>query len=112
LVDVYHEFQEPESMLAELRKALSPEGRIALVEYRLEGDTARHIRREHRMSPEQVMDEWTRAGFELVEQHESLPSQHLFIFRRAELPVSLGDLPYTRELPTCQPKGYQPSVSG
>jgi ubiquinone/menaquinone biosynthesis C-methylase UbiE len=89
LVDVYHEFQDPESMLAQLRKALAPEGRIALVEYRLEGGTARHIRRDHRMSPEQVMNEWIPAGFELIEQNESLPSQDVFIFGKAELPVSI-----------------------
>ena len=36
LVDVYHELQQPEPMLAAMREALAPGGRIALVEYRLE----------------------------------------------------------------------------
>lgn len=81
LVDVYHEIQEPQAMLAHLRATLRPNGRIALVEYRLEGDTAEHIRPEHRMSVEQIQNEWEAAGFELVELDESLPSQHLVIFR-------------------------------
>ncbi|HEV7670780.1 MAG TPA: methyltransferase domain-containing protein [Thermoanaerobaculia bacterium] len=82
LVDVYHEFQKPQEMLANLRKALAPGGRVTLVEYRLEGDTALHISLEHRMSVEQVLAEWTPAGFELVERIESLPTQHLFLFRK------------------------------
>ncbi len=81
LVDVYHEFQKPKEMLAHLGRALAPGGRVALVEYRLEGNTALHIHRDHRMSVEQVLAEWVPAGFELVERIESLPTQHLFIFR-------------------------------
>lgn len=80
LADVYHEFAEPEKMLAAMHKALKPDGRVALLEYRLEGDSATHIKMEHRMSPEQVLGEWEPAGFELVEQLEFLPHQHFFIF--------------------------------
>lgn len=79
LVDVYHEFQQPEVMLKEIREALKPDGRVALVEYRLEGSSASHISLEHRMSVEQVTAEWTAAGFELERTIEDLPSQHLFI---------------------------------
>jgi ubiquinone/menaquinone biosynthesis C-methylase UbiE len=82
LVDVYHELQQPEPVLAKMREALAPEGRIALVEFRLEGSTAAQIKIEHRMSVEQVLAEWEPAGFELVELWEELPMQHLFIFRR------------------------------
>jgi ubiquinone/menaquinone biosynthesis C-methylase UbiE len=89
LVDVYHEFQKPQEMLARIRQSLAPGGRVILVEYRLEGDTATHIHIEHRMSVEQVLAEWTPAGFELVNRLETLPSQHLFIFtsRRGARPV-------------------------
>lgn len=82
LADVYHEFQQPEPMLAKMYEALKPGGRVALVEYRLLGDTAAHIREEHRMSVAQVMAEWPRAGFVLVARHEFLPHQHLFIFKK------------------------------
>jgi predicted methyltransferase len=83
LVDVYHEFQQPKAMLARMREALAPGGRIALVEYRLEGSSAEHIRREHRMSVKQVLEEWEPAGFRLVERHEFLPTQHFFVFEKA-----------------------------
>ena len=84
LVDVYHELQNPEPMLRKMRDALSPTGRVALVEFRLEGDTAAHIRTEHRMSVEQVLLEWKPAGFELVELWEEMPTQHVFVFKKAE----------------------------
>lgn len=84
LADVYHEFQDPETMLAAMRRALKPDGRILLLEYRAKGDSARHIKPEHRMSVEQVKAEWLPAGFELVELLEFLPSQHLFIFRKSQ----------------------------
>ncbi len=83
LVDVYHEFSQPEAMLHAMRRALSPDGVIALVEFRLEGRSAAHIKLDHRMSIEQVMKEWIPAGYELVERIDSLPSQHLFLFRAA-----------------------------
>lgn len=82
LVDVYHEFQQPEVMLARMAEALKPTGRVALVEYRGEGTTAMHIRREHRMTKEQALREWTAAGYKLVRISEALPSQRLFIFRK------------------------------
>jgi SAM-dependent methyltransferase len=81
LVDVYHEFAEPVVMLEEMRRALKPTGRVALVEYRVEDGSADQIRAEHRMSVLQVLLEWEAGGFELVELHEFLPSQHLFILQ-------------------------------
>jgi ubiquinone/menaquinone biosynthesis C-methylase UbiE len=80
LVDVYHEFQQPEPMLAHIRDSLAPGGTVILVEYRLEGGTAAHINIKHRMSVEQVLSEWNAGGFELVDRIETLPAQHIFIF--------------------------------
>jgi SAM-dependent methyltransferase len=83
LADVYHEFSAPEAMLAKMREALRSDGRIALLEYRVEDGTGDHIQAAHRMSVRQVMIEWEPAGFELVELHEFLPGQHLFVFQEA-----------------------------
>jgi predicted methyltransferase len=80
MVDVYHEFQKPAPMLEALRRSLKPTGKVALVEYRLEGATASHIRTEHRMSVDQVLAEWEPAGFRLVKRHDFLPVQHFFVF--------------------------------
>lgn len=84
LVDVYHEIAEPEPMLARMREALEDDGRIALLEYRLEDASGDHIFADHRMSVRQVLEEWRAAGFALVDLLEFLPSQHMFIFRKAD----------------------------
>ena len=80
MVDVYHEFQQPKAMLEAIRRSLKPTGKVALVEYRLEGTSAAHIRSEHRMSVDQVMAEWPPAGFRLVKKLDFLPTQYLFVF--------------------------------
>ena len=84
LVDVYHELQQPKAMLARMREALRETGRVALIEYRLEGTSALHIREEHRMSPQQVLAEWEPAGFRLVKREEFLPTQHFFVLAKAK----------------------------
>jgi ubiquinone/menaquinone biosynthesis C-methylase UbiE len=80
LVDVYHEFQQPRPMLEAIRRSLKPGGKVALIEYRLEGTSAGHVHRDHRMSVEQVMAEWPPAGYRLVRQLDFLPTQHMFVF--------------------------------
>jgi predicted methyltransferase len=82
LADVYHEFEDPGTMLASMLDALKPGGKVALLEYRLLGETGKHIKIDHRMSVDQVKSEWIPAGFDLVKIHEFLPSQHLFIFQK------------------------------
>ena len=84
LADTYHEFQRPEAMLEEIRRALAPGGRVALVEYRLEGASAEHVRIQHRMSVNQILAEWLPSGFDLVDRIETLPAQHLLIFEPSE----------------------------
>lgn len=80
LADVYHEIAEPEPVLARLREALAPGGRVALLEYRVEDGSGDHIKADHAMSVRQVLSEWKPAGFELVDLRERLPTQHLFVF--------------------------------
>ena len=84
IADVYHEMSDPEPMLAGIRRALSPRGRVALLEYRVEDGTGDRIKADHTMSVRQVLMEWQAAGFELVALHDFLPSQHLFFFRAAD----------------------------
>ncbi len=84
LVDVYHEFADPQPMLDAMLESLSPEGVAALAEYRLEGETAAWIKIDHRMSIDQVEMEWLPAGFELIRRFDGLPTQHLFLFGRAK----------------------------
>jgi ubiquinone/menaquinone biosynthesis C-methylase UbiE len=81
LVDVYHEFSEPRKMLARIREALKPSGRMILLEYRKE-DPAVSIRPEHKMSVQEVRAEIEPEGFRFEKSLETLPRQHILIFRR------------------------------
>ena len=81
IADVYHEMSDPEPMLAGLRRALAPGGRVALLEYRVEDGTGDQIKADHTMSVRQVLGEWRAAGFELEALHDFLPAQHLFFLR-------------------------------
>ncbi len=83
MVDVYHEFSHPRQMLEAMRKALKPNGRIALAEFRLE-DRNVPIKRLHKMSKKQILREYEANGFRLVEAFDKLPWQHLMFFERAE----------------------------
>ena len=83
IADVYHEMSDPEPMLAGIREALAPGGRVALLEYRVEDGTGDQIKADHTMSVRQVLAEWQAGGFELEALHDFLPGQHLFFFRAA-----------------------------
>jgi ubiquinone/menaquinone biosynthesis C-methylase UbiE len=83
LVDVYHEFSHPEHMLRAMRKSLKPNGRLVLVEFRLE-DPEVPIKLLHKMSKQQVLKELPPNGFKLVEQFDELPWQHVLFFQRDE----------------------------
>src|SRR5262245_6699913 len=81
LVDVYHEFQHPEEMVAGLRTALKPDGVLVLVEYRGE-DPSVPIKPEHKMTVAQVLGEIEPMGFRLRKKLDFLPWQHIFIFEK------------------------------
>ena len=83
LVDVYHEFSHPEQMLTAMRRALKPDGRIALVEYRAEDQNV-PIKPLHKMSKQQILKEFPANGFKLVKEFDRLPWQHLMFFGRDE----------------------------
>src|SRR5271166_2058793 len=62
LVDVYHEFSEPQKMLDRIRESLKPDGRLVLLEYRKE-DPKVPIRPEHKMSVQEVKAEVIPEGY-------------------------------------------------
>lgn len=80
MVDVYHEFSEPQAMLRRIRESLRPTGRLVLLEYRGE-DPSVPIRPEHKMTIDQVRSELEPEGFRLDRVSEVLPRQHILIFK-------------------------------
>jgi ubiquinone/menaquinone biosynthesis C-methylase UbiE len=81
LVDVYHEFSQPQKMLQRIRVSLTPDGRMVLLEYRKE-DLQVPILPAHKMSVAEVKAEIEPEGFKLEKTLENLPRQHILIFRK------------------------------
>lgn len=81
LVDVYHEIDHPVEMLANIRRSLSPRGRLVLVEFRAEDDNV-PIKPLHKMSKPQITKELTANGYKLADQYDDMPWQHVMFFQR------------------------------
>ena len=79
LVDVYHEFSHPEQMLAAMKKSLTKDGVLVLVEFRTE-DKSVPIKPEHKMSKVQIEKEMSANGFKLVKEFDRLPWQHMMFY--------------------------------
>jgi len=82
LVDVYHEFSQPQKMLQGIRRALKPDGRLVQLEYRKE-DPDVPILPDHKMSVAEAKAEVEAEGFRLAPVIEILPRQHILIYTKA-----------------------------
>jgi len=81
IVDTYHHIDGRHAWLERLRGALRPAGRVAIVEWQ-KRPLPVGPEMEHKLAREQVVDEMTASGFELVGEPDILPYQYLLIFRR------------------------------
>jgi ubiquinone/menaquinone biosynthesis C-methylase UbiE len=81
MVDVYHELAYPQEMLSALAKALKPNGKILLLEYRAE-DPEIAIKELHKMSVKQVNKEMEANGFKLFQREEFLLIQHFLVYEK------------------------------
>jgi len=79
MVDVYHELSYPREVMQEIVRALQPDGRFVLLEYRME-DPRVPIKRLHKMSEQQAVREMKSVGLRLRENIDNLPWQHCMIF--------------------------------
>jgi cyclopropane fatty-acyl-phospholipid synthase-like methyltransferase len=71
VVNTYHHFPDGPDYLHKLASSLSPEGRIAIVEFR-----------EHKTSREQCMRDGEAASLRLVAEHEFLADQFFLVLRK------------------------------
>lgn len=76
----YHHLREPQHYFEEARSLLKPDGRVAILESRLEGPLAR-LMNPHGSVPGRVSAEMKRAGYEVVETHDVVPGHWFAIFR-------------------------------
>ncbi|WP_318308496.1 class I SAM-dependent methyltransferase [Flagellimonas crocea] len=81
MVDVYHEFNYPKEMIASIKKALKPDGKLFLIEYRGEDPTV-PIKELHKMTEAQAVKEMNAAGLVLERNDDNLPWQHCMVFSK------------------------------
>jgi hypothetical protein len=67
--------------MIKVREALKLNGRVVFVEYRKE-DPAVPIKQVHKMSVDQIEKEMHVIGLAHVQTLETLPSQHIVIFKK------------------------------
>jgi SAM-dependent methyltransferase len=81
MVDVYHELQDPQSVLRRIAESLRPDGRLVLIEYKGE-DASIPILPSHKMTVAQANIELEAEGFVLTTVNSTLPRQHVLIFTK------------------------------
>lgn len=79
LVDAYHEIENRVAVLRSLTRALKPQGRIGVVDFRLAG-TGPGPSPDERVSPDNVVKDANEAGLRLIRQEPFLPYQYFLIF--------------------------------
>ena len=79
IVDAYHEIENRVAMLSNLARSLKPQGRIGVVDFRLDG-TGPGPSAEERVSPDVVVKDAQEAGLRLIRQEPFLPYQYFLIF--------------------------------
>jgi ubiquinone/menaquinone biosynthesis C-methylase UbiE len=79
VVDAYHEIEDRVTMLANIARALKPQGRIGVVDFKLDG-TGPGPSLEERVSPDVVVKDAERAGLRLIRQEPFLAYQYFLIF--------------------------------
>jgi len=81
IVDAYHEFEHPVVMLGSLAKALKPNGRIGIVEFKKDG-LGPGPPMDERVDAEPVIRDAEAAGLKLVSRENFLRYQYMLVFTR------------------------------
>jgi ubiquinone/menaquinone biosynthesis C-methylase UbiE len=83
IVDAYHEFSDPISLLRGLRAAIKPSGRIGIVNFTMDGGGPGPPASE-RVPAERVIEQAAAAGLTLVTRETFLEFQYFLIFGKEE----------------------------
>jgi ubiquinone/menaquinone biosynthesis C-methylase UbiE len=81
IVDAFHEMTEPVVLLRNVARALKPQGRIGIIDYR-EGDGGPGPRAEERVPPRVIVATAKDAALTLDREETFLPYQYFLIFRK------------------------------
>src|SRR5260370_30634282 len=83
IIDAYHHFEYPAEMLAEINKALRPDGMLMLIDFkRIDGVSRDYILKMVRAGEGTFTDEFLNAGFDLVERRDNMfPDNYMLKFK-------------------------------
>jgi ubiquinone/menaquinone biosynthesis C-methylase UbiE len=79
IVDTYHELDNPVVLMRNIARALKPQGRIGVVDFKKDG-LGPGPNLEDRVEPDQIVRDAEAAGLKLVRNETFLPYQFLLIF--------------------------------
>jgi ubiquinone/menaquinone biosynthesis C-methylase UbiE len=78
MVNTYHHIANRVDYFREVRKALKPGARVAIIDWKKEGSMG--PAREHRFTVAEITEELVKAGFKLQAQHGFLNNQEFLVF--------------------------------
>jgi cyclopropane fatty-acyl-phospholipid synthase-like methyltransferase len=81
IVDTYHHIGERVAYLRKLGEKLRPGGRVVIIDFRK--DSQKGPPPQHKLSPEQVREEFEAAGYRQSQAHDFLPDQYFLVFQKA-----------------------------
>jgi ubiquinone/menaquinone biosynthesis C-methylase UbiE len=79
IVETYHEMEDPVTLLQNAARALKPQGRIGIIDYKKEG-LGPGPSLEDRVDPETIVRDARAAGLRLIARENFLPFQFFLIF--------------------------------
>ena len=85
LVDTYHHFEYPVSMLSSMHASLKPGGILIIIDFRRNpGHSSRWVMGHVRAGKDTVIEEITDAGFRLVDDLPLLRTNYYLVFRKLD----------------------------
>jgi predicted methyltransferase len=82
MVDAFHEVENREALLANVRDALKPGGRLGIVDFKADGSGGPGPPRDDRIAPAQVIKAAEGVGLTFVREDTFLPYQYLLVFTK------------------------------
>jgi SAM-dependent methyltransferase len=88
LCNTYHHIDDRIGYMSRLGDGMNPGFRVAIVDFRLESEKGP----PHKLDPDVVREEMTKASFEEMASYEFLPEQYFLLFERQDTrPVRTSD---------------------
>ena len=85
LVDTYHHFEYPASMLASIHKSLMAGGKLVVIDFRRDPQhSSRWVMGHVRAGKDVVIDEITKAGFRLIDDKALLRTNYYLVFSKID----------------------------